>query len=107
MIDIACAIVAAVAMIICALIAKQSKQRDKAIIENQNAQKDAIAQRAADSFLLLKMMNAVCDLTVGTALALKRGRCNGELDRGLENVQEAQVEYSDFLTKIAQEQLVK
>lgn len=55
--------------------------------------------------LSLKLMNANCALTIGTALAIKRGRANGELEDGLKKVEEAQKEYEDFLRTIALEDL--
>ena len=50
-------------------------------------------------------IHAVGKLTVGVAMALKRGHCNGDVEDGLEAVQKADTEYAAFLESVAVEHL--
>ena len=51
------------------------------------------------------MIDAECKLTVGVAMALKRGHCNGEVEAGLAAVQKTTKEYERFLEDIAIEHI--
>lgn len=46
------------------------------------------------------MIDANCKLTVGVAMALKRGHCNGEVEQGLAAIQKTQRDYEQFLEGI-------
>lgn len=61
--------------------------------------------RARESRLSMDMMYATSKLCVGTALALKRGHANGELDDGLEMVDRAADKYQEFLREVASGQI--
>lgn len=50
--------------------------------------------------LVLKLLIAETDLSRATAIALKRGEANGELENALENVKKVKSEYKEFLNKI-------
>ena len=47
------------------------------------------------------MLNANCQLTVGVAMALKRGHCNGEVEAGLAAIEKTTKDYEQFLEGIA------
>lgn len=100
MIDIVCAAIAAIATVLCAVVAANGKKRD----EKEDAR---AAQRAKEARLQLAMMSANSELTVGVAWALKRGHCNGEVEKGLKAVEDAQREYTEYLEGIALDHLKK
>ncbi len=87
--------------IICAAMAAQSGKRDKQAKEEAERVDRRAEQRAKEGRLQLAMINANCQLTVGVAMALKRGRCNGEVEQGLVAVDKATREYEQFLEGIA------
>ena len=107
MIDIVCAAIAAVATIMCAVVSADSKKRDKAFAEQRSKEDDRARQRAKEASLQLAMINANSELTVGVAWALKRGKCNGEVEQGLAAVKAAQAEYTKFLEGIAIDHITK
>ena len=101
MISIICACIAAAATVICACIAAESAKAEKS-----RAAKDALSERQArerarESQLQLAMIAANSELTVGVAMALKNGRCNGEVEAGLAAVEQANKEYVKFLEQVA------
>lgn len=106
MVDLLGNVVTSFATIICAYIAYRSN-RDAKVAKKDAAQAERRNQRKLqESRLSLKLMNANCALTVGTALAIQRGKANGELEEGLKQVAEAQKEYMDFMQNIALEDFV-
>ena len=98
--EITCVIISSLATIFCAYIAHKN---DKVAKETEIRSR----RRIKESMLSLKLMNANCELSVGTALAVKRGYANGELEEGLKKVKEAQTEYENFLQSIAVEDMVQ
>ncbi len=68
---------------LCAAMAAQSGKRDKRAREEAERVNRRAEQRAKEGRLQLAMINANCQLTVGVAMALKRGQCNGEVEAGL------------------------
>lgn len=123
------ALISATSAIACALIAAWSNrqaradkaQREKAEAEDkaqrekteaedkaQRARVEArAAQRAKEGRLQLEMLHANSKLTVGVAMALKRGHCNGEVEAGLEAIKNADQAYAAFLEGIAVDHLTK
>ena len=111
-----CAAISAALAIACAIIGarrarrdrEEKAQRERAEAE-ERAQRERVearaAQRAKEGRLQLAMIHAVGKLTVGVAMALKRGHCNGEVEDGLEAVQKADTEYAAFLESVAVEHL--
>lgn len=74
----------------------------------QSAKLDAQAeQRRQESRLALKMQHANTELTVGLAMAMKHGKCNGEVEEGLQAVRDANKAYEAFLEGVAIDALVK
>ena len=101
MASIVCAFITSVATIICAWIAAVTAKADK-----ERKAKDAVSERQAqerarESQLQLAMIAANSELTVGVAMALKNGHCNGEVEAGLQSVDKANKEYVKFLEQVA------
>ena len=100
MTEIISAVLAALASIICAVIAKQTSVREK--------KSDLRAERRMkESLLSMRLAKANCDLTVGIAMALKHGKCNGEVEDGLKAVADAFEEYDEFHEKIVAKEVTK
>ena len=103
------AIVTAAASVVVALMgtlgawvtarAERARKKDRAEDEKRND------RRQRESLLLLGMVSASIDLTVGVAMALKHGHANGEIESGLKAVEKAQEEYQAFHDTIALEQI--
>lgn len=100
MTEIICTAITAAATIICGYIAISGKRRAER--EDERAE-----QRSKEGRLQLRMMDANSKLTVGVAMALKHGHCNGEVEAGLKAVQEASDDYVKFLEDIAIDQIKK
>lgn len=107
MTEIICAAITAASAIVCALVASQNKRREKAEAERIEREERRAAMRMRESHLQLRLLEAETSLTIGVALGLKRGKCNGELEEGLKKVQAAREEYETFLQEIATEHLSK
>lgn len=58
-------------------------------------------QRMKESLLTMRLINADTQLTLGVAMAIKRGHANGEIEEGLEAVKAAQEEYQKFNDELA------
>lgn len=98
--------VTAFATITCAIIAFTSNRQARVTKEEKERNEKRSKRRLIESRLSLELMNANCALTVGTALAVKRGHANGELDEGLKQVEAARKKYMDFLKEVAIEDVV-
>lgn len=101
MVEIICAFVAAAATVICAWIASVTNKQTKEQKKRDEEEDTRSAQRAKEARLQLQMISANSQLTVGVAMALKNGHCNGEVESGLEAVQTANQEYTKFLEEVA------
>lgn len=101
MTDIICAVIAAIAATLCAWIAANTAKVEKnRKVENERAE-ELNRQRATEAQLQLAMIAANSKLTVGVAMALKNGHCNGEVEAGLAAVEKANAKYTEFLESIA------
>ena len=105
LVSILSVLISSAATIVCAIIAYRAEVHAKDAQETREKMEYRANTRVRESMLSLKLMNANCALTIGTALAIKRGRPNGELEEGLVKVKEAQEEYEDFLKTIALQDL--
>lgn len=103
--EVICTIITGAVGIICAALAAQSSRREKRTKKETERVDRRAEQRAKEGRLQLAMLNANCQLTVGVAMALKRGHCNGEVEAGLEAVQKTTKEYEQFLEGIAIDQI--
>lgn len=100
MIEIICAVIAASATIICAYTAHSNEVRGK--------REDAMAERRAkEGRLQLAMISANNELSIGTAIAVRSGHANGEMEKGLAAVEKAQKEYRRFLEESALNEIRK
>lgn len=102
-------IISAAATIVVAIITgvisyKIAKLNRKIAEEKEESDKRA-KQRKEEALLQMHMTQANSQLTIGIAMALKNGKCNGEVESGLKAVNEANDEYDKFLKKIALEDL--
>lgn len=109
MLQVVCTLITALGAIVIAVIQyKSGKERkaaeEAAAKERKEAEKRAEI-RARESRLSMDMMYATSKLCIGTALAIKRGRANGELDEGLEMVDRAVEQYEDFLKDVASDRI--
>lgn len=77
---------------------RSQKRRD------EEAERHAAA-RQRESLLSLKMVMSTAKLSYATAVALKRGHANGEVEDGIAAYEEAKREYTDFLNEQASEHL--
>lgn len=107
MTSIICALIAACATIICAILANIGAKMAKKQAEDSAKSEARAAERAQESRLQLQLISANMDLTVGVAMALKNGHCNGEVEAGLKAVKEAKANYEQFLDGIALQHLTK
>ena len=107
MVEIVGYILSASATIICGILAYISQKEHKAAEINRKKEEQRAEERRKESLLLMKLIHADCSLTVGTALAIKRGKANGELEQGLKDVEEAMDAYNNFHDAIAVNHLSK
>lgn len=102
-------IISAAATIVVAIITgvisyKIAKLNKKMTEEKEESDKRA-EQRKKEALLQMHMTQANSQLTIGIAMALKHGKCNGEVESGLKAVNEANAEYENFLKEIALDDL--
>lgn len=75
----------------------------------QNRKDAAVESRAAarkkESLLSLEMNMASAKLSYAIAMAIKRGKPNGEVEEGIDAYEKAKKKYFDFLENIALENL--
>ena len=83
------------------LLARYKKIIDKHG-EEVNKRADA---RKEESFLALEMQMANAKLSYATAMALKRGHANGEVEDGITAYEDAKKKYFDFLNRQATDHL--
>ena len=57
--------------------------------------------RKKEMQLTMQMQNAVMELSVGTALAVKNGKANGEMEEGLDACGKAKKAYYTFINRQA------
>lgn len=109
MITILIATISATASVAVAIIGgvfsvKQSKVQKRTEDINKK-QEERAEQRKQESLLAMELSHANTKLTVGVAMALKRGHANGEIEEGLAAVNEASENYNAYLRKVANETL--
>ena len=97
--------ITATATIICGYLTYQTNRNEKARKEDSERVEARAKKRAEEGKLQLQMIHANTELTIGVAMALKTGHCNGEVESGLEQVKKANDAYDKFLNDIAIEQL--
>lgn len=106
-VEIICCLITAGATSLCGYLAYLSNKEHKSAESSRKVAEERAEERKKESLLSLRLMNANCSLTVGTAMAIKHGRCNGEMEQGLKDVEDAMKEYQEFHDRIAVERLTK
>lgn len=79
-------------------IQRNQKRRDAAVDKRAEARK-------CESMLLLDLQMATAKLAYASAMALKRGTPNGEVEEGVAAYEEAKKRYTKFLNQQAVEHL--
>lgn len=87
---IICALIAAIASVLVAIIEGQAQK------ERKSHEKRA-ERRAKESRLSMELMSATCELSCVTATALRDGHTNGTLEPALDKAHKAQEAYQNFL----------
>lgn len=100
-------VISAVSAVLCSYIAFKSNKESKANEKDRKLTEKRAEERKKESLLSLRLMSANCSLTVGTALAVKKGYANGEMEQGLKDVEDAMKAYQEFHNKIAVDHLTK
>lgn len=109
MVQVVCTAITALATIMVAFVQykankekKEYEHKTQEMLKKRQHQHDI---RVRESRLSMDMMHATAKLCVGTALAIKRGHANGELDEGLKYVDKAVIEYEKFMKDMAADQV--
>lgn len=109
MVEIACSLISAIGVIVVAIIQFRSTKKAKKSEEEKNKRhievKKLEEMRQRESRLSMDMMHSTAKLCIGTALAIKRGKANGELDEGLKYVNKSIVNYEKFLKDVTSEEI--
>ena len=109
MVEIVCSLISAVGVIVVAIIQFRSAKKAKRIEDEENKRhievKKLEEMRQRESRLSMDMMHSTAKLCIGTALAIKRGKANGELEEGLKYVNKSIISYENFLKDVASEEI--
>ena len=100
MTEIICAVVSALAAVVCAFIARSSKAAAS------RAERHA-SLRERHGELMLQMLDATLQLSVVTANAMTGGHNNGNVERARLAADEAAKEYNAFAKKVANHEVAK
>ena len=65
--------------------------------QKQKQEEKAEARREKKDMLMLKSLKAIGELTVANAIAVKNGKCNGEMHKAMEDFEEVDKELNSFL----------
>ena len=84
---------------------KREKARDARNLEREQYQDKLIETRKQETILHLNLQMATAKLAYANAMAIKRGRPNGEIEEGIAAYETAKSEYLNFLNKQAMESL--
>ena len=82
---------------------KTRKEQEEKEAEYRRIDAQREANRKRETRLSMKMMSATLNLSIVNGVALKNGKINGNLDKAMEQAQEVQQEYSDFIQDVAAE----
>ena len=76
----------------------KQKKHDKAVEDRNNARKN-------ETLLQLELEMAIGKLSLASAVALKRGYANGEVEEGMKAFEKANAKYQEFLNAQAVERI--
>lgn len=99
-IEIGCAIISAVALIIVAIIETGNKRRSKSDEVRRQ-------RREKESRLSMELMSASVELSYVTSLAVTGGKTNGNVEAAQKKAREAQKKYEDFIKDEAAHAIAK
>ena len=99
------ALAAIVVAVISGVISFKIAKLNKKINEEKEESDKRANQRKKEALLQMHMTQANSQLTIGIAMAMKHGKCNGEVEDGLKAVSDANKEYEEFLKQIALDDL--
>lgn len=88
--------------VIMLVINTRQKKREA---ERDRRQEHRVAARNRESVLHLNLQMATAKLSYATAMAIKRGKPNGEIEDGIVAYEKAKKEYLNFLNQQATESL--
>lgn len=100
MTEIICAVVSALAAVVCALIARSSKAAAS------RAERHA-SLRERENLLMLKMTDANMQLAIVSANALTGGHNNGNVERARDAAKAAADEYMKFMREVTAHEVSK
>ena len=111
MVEIVCSLISAVGVIVVAIIQLRTTKNNKRAKASESKRHEEIKaqeeMRQRESRLSMDLMHSTAKLCVGTALAIKRGRANGEMEEGLKYVNKSIVNYEKFLKDVASEKVAE
>lgn len=88
---------------------RRQNKRDKALEKKQEKRDSEVEKlsqaRKKETLLGLKMQMSAAKLAYATAVAVKRGYANGEVEDGIEDYEISKGEYFDFINEQATERL--
>lgn len=73
--------------------------------KSDNQKEEHEQARKEESLLMLELVMASAKLSYACAMALKRGKANGEVEEGVKSYEEAKSKYYHFLNEQAKEHL--
>ena len=94
---------AAVIGVVALFFRKQLRKND---LYNERTERRA-KTREEESRLSMKLMSANTNLAISTGIALKEKRVNGKMDAALLQAEKAQLEYFEFINRLAASQVAK
>lgn len=101
------AIISAAAIVVVAVIEALAARGRKTAREDTEKNEKRAEDRAKESRLGMKMMDASLDLGVATALAVEQCKINGEMKAAKLKASAAQAEYQEFLQEVAARLIAK
>ncbi len=80
-------------------ISKTDAKREEKIAEREAERREQEKARERKDLLLLDSIGAAITLGEATALAIRNGKCNGEIDAALKGARDIKKAQSDFFTE--------
>lgn len=100
-------IISGIFLVVVAVIEAVAARDRKRVKEERERDERRAADRAEESRLAMRMMDASLELGLATAIAVEEQKLNGEMKAGKAAAQAARADYHAFVEKIAARQLAK
>lgn len=97
-------IIASIPSLIVAIVAYRLNKKGDERYEEQKKQHQ---ERVKAEKLSMEMQLATAELAYATAMAIKRGKANGEVEAGIESYNKARKDYFDFINNRYVEEITK